>query len=171
MDPFYIAQGISVLTAAAAILSLQCKSMKGMIACQIASNLFTATSYYLLDGMSGAGICLIAIVQAIVMSIYSIKERKPDLPVLLIFIALYIGCSALYFKTVFDIFSGLAAVCFAISIAQKKTGNMRLWYTGCMLCWIVYDVVTKAYGNLVVHLAVLISGFVAMIRYRKESKA
>ena len=165
---FYIAQAISIITALAAIISLQCKNMKGTLIAQIVANFCTAMSFLLLDGLSGAGVCLIAIVHALVMYVYNVKKRKPDLFVTLIFIALYIGCSVLVFKSIFDVFTMFASVCFAISIAQEKSERMRIWSAMSLSSWLTYDVVTMAYGNLIVHIAVLSSGIFAMIRYRKK---
>ena len=52
---FYLAQGISVLTALTAMVMMQFKSMKKILAGQIIANLLTASTYFLLGGFSGAG--------------------------------------------------------------------------------------------------------------------
>ena len=76
---FYIAQGISVLTALTAIVGMQMKNMKAILLSQILANLFTASTYFLLNAFSGAGICLVAIVQAVVMFFYNRKNKTPVL--------------------------------------------------------------------------------------------
>ena len=106
---FYIAQGISVLTALTAIVGMQMKNMKAILLSQILANLFTASTYILLDVFSGAGICLVAIAQAVTMFFYNQKNKKPQLWVIILFISLYIGCSVVYYKTFIDVFSALAA--------------------------------------------------------------
>lgn len=164
MIEFYIAQGISVLTALTAIVTMQMKNMKGILLGQITANLLTASTYFLLGGFSGAGICLIAIVQSVVMFFYERKEKKPHLVVILLFILLYITCSIVYFKSFIDIFSALAAVFFAVSITRTKASSSRFWYVFNPLCWVVYDVYTRAYGNLIMHAVIFLSTFVAMIR-------
>ena len=73
MVEFYIAQGISVLTALTAVITMQMKKMRNILLGQITANILTASTYFLLGGFSGAGICLIAIVKSIVMFFY---ERK-----------------------------------------------------------------------------------------------
>ena len=73
---FYIAQGISIVTALVAILSMQLKNMKSILVFQITANLLAASTYFLLGGFSGAGISLIAIIQLIVMFFYNKKNTK-----------------------------------------------------------------------------------------------
>ena len=51
---FYIAQGISIVTALVAILSMQLKNMKSILIFQITANLLAASTYFLLDIFSGA---------------------------------------------------------------------------------------------------------------------
>jgi uncharacterized protein YybS (DUF2232 family) len=86
---FYVAQGISILTAIVAILSMQLKSMKNILITQITANLLAASTYFLLDSFSGAGISLIAIIQLIVMYIYNKNGKTPHKIVVGLFIAAY----------------------------------------------------------------------------------
>ena len=161
---FYIAQGISILTGILAAFMMQLKKVKIILLFQLAVNLLTALTYILLGGLSGGGICLIAIVQTIVMFLYNRKEKKPHWWVLAIFIAAYVACSVIYYKSIMDIFPALSAVCFAMSIAMSTPFMSRVWYVFNPLFWIVYDISTLAYVNLVIHVVVFISTVVALIR-------
>ena len=51
---FILAQVISVLTTATAVLSMQFKGIKPILICQILSNFLCATTYILLGGYSGS---------------------------------------------------------------------------------------------------------------------
>ena len=161
---FYIAQGISVLTALTVIVVMQFKSMKKILLGQILANLLTASTYFLLCGFSGAGICFLAIVQSVVMYFYNVKDLKPHRAVIAVFILLYIGWSAVYYKNPADIFSAMAAVCFAMSIVQQSPRLSRLWYMFNPLFWLVYDICTRAYGNFIMHLVIFGSTLFAFIR-------
>ena len=108
---FYIAQTISVLTAISAVIMMQFKNIKGILAGQIITNLLSATTYFLLGGLSGAGVCLVAIVQSVVMFCYSMNAHKPHLAVSITFIVAYLGCSVLYYQSPIDVLSAVAAVC------------------------------------------------------------
>lgn len=161
---FYIAQGISILTCVVAIIMMQFKSMKKILIGQIIANLLTASTYFLLGGISGAGICFIAIIQTTVMFILNKKNISVHTAVVALFIFLYIGCSIVYYKTPADILSALAAVCFAISVIQSKPSLSRIWYSFNPLCWIIYDIFNLAYVNLAMHLVVFVSVVISILR-------
>lgn len=161
---FIIAQIISILTTATAVLSMQFKGIKPILICQILSNLFCATTYILLGGYSGSIICLIAIAQCLVVFAYNAKKIKPHLWVILVFIALYVATSAILFQSFADVFSAMGAVIFAIGIVQKKASATRRWYVANPVCWILYDIFTMAYGNILTHGIIFISTLLAIIR-------
>ena len=135
-----------------------------ILLCQLAVNLLTAISYILLGGLSGGGICLIAIAQSTVMFFYNKAEKKPQWWVLAIFIAAYVACSVVYYHSFVDVFPAISAVCFAVSITMPTPFLSRVWYVFNPVSWIVYDVATLAYGNLLIHAVVFISTAVALIR-------
>jgi hypothetical protein len=149
---------------------MQFKSMKKILIFQIICNLLTASTYFLLGGFSGAGICIIAIVQSITMFIFNLKKLKPRKWVIALFVLLYIACSALYFKSFIDILSALAAVCYALSVSQTKASASRIWYLFNPLFWLIYDIFTLAFGNFVLHVVVFISTFIGIIRNKTKAE-
>ncbi|MBQ1947214.1 MAG: YgjV family protein [Clostridia bacterium] len=161
---FYIAQAISILTALVAVFMVQFKTMEKILVGQIMANVLTASTYFLLGGFSGAGICFIAILQSVIMFLLAKKEKQVKLPVILVFVGLYLVCSFLYYSSFVDVFSALAAVCFAFSIAAKNPKLSRRWYVLNPICWMIYDIATKAYGNFIIHAVVFISTFSAILR-------
>ena len=161
---FYLAQAISIINGVLAVMMMQFKDMKKILIFQIITNLLTASTYILLGGFSGAGICIIAIVQSVIMFVYNVKKVPPHKWVVAVFVLLYIACSAFYYKTFIDIFSALAAVCYAFSVVQTKASLSRLWYLFNPLCWLIYDIFTRAYGNFVLHFVVFVSTLFAIIR-------
>ena len=167
---FYLAQGISVLTCIVAVGMMQFKDMKKILAGQILANLLTASTYLLLGGLSGAGICLLAIVQSVAMFLYNLKMIPPPKPLIALFIALYVACSALYFRSAADLLSSLAAVCYAFSVVQTKASLSRLWYLFNPLCWLVYDLFTAAYGNFILHVIIFSTTLLAILRRDLKQK-
>ena len=161
---FYIAQVISIFTTIVAVAFLQCKNMKWILLGQLTANLLTGLTYFLLGGFSGAGICLLAILQSIVMFIFSQKKLSPPIWVIIIFVTLYLACSILYYQSIIDIFSALAAVLFCLSIVQTDAKKSRLWYVFNPICWLIYSVFCKAYLNCITYSIILISTLVAMVR-------
>ena len=161
---FYIAQAISVVMALFALASMQFKNLKMVIACQIVSNVLCASTYFLLGGFSGAGICLVAIIQSVVYFVLNYKKIKPPLYVAIIFVCLFISCSVIYYKSPIDLLSAGAAVFFALSMAQKSSSRARIVYLLNPIFWTIYDIFTLAYVNTFIHSAIFISTLFAIIR-------
>ena len=161
---FYIAQGISILTAVVAILSMQMKSMKAILITQICANLLASSTYFLLGGFSGAGISLIAIIQLIVMYVYDKKETKPHWSIVAIFVAAYIVYSIFNFSNFMDIFPLLAAIFFALGVVQKKPSIFRIYGMLNPLCWLVYDIYSLAIINSIMRVGIFTSALIAKIR-------
>lgn len=167
---FYIAQGISILTAVVAILSMQMKSMKWVLITQIAANLLASSTYFLLDSFSGAGISLVAIIQLVVMYILNKKEIKPNKILVILFIVMYFVCWIINFKSFMDIFPFLAALCFALGISQDNAKSFRVYGLINPLCWLVYDIYSLALINSIMRVGIFLSGLIAMIRLDNRFK-
>lgn len=95
---FLISQLIGVVTGIVAVVTMQFKDMRKILVGQIASNVLSSSTYFLLGGFSGAGVCFVAIFQSIVMYALNKREITPPKSVIAVFIALYLGCSAISFK-------------------------------------------------------------------------
>ena len=160
----YIVTGISVITAVIAILSVQLKNMKAILATQIIGNTLAASTYFLVGRFTGAGVSIIAVLQTVVMYFYNVKNKKPHRTVTLAFIAAYVINAALTLITVFDIFPAISAVCFALAVAQTKPIRFRFFSIWNPLCWMIYDVYAKLPVNFLMHLGIFISVIVACIR-------
>ena len=164
---FYLAQGISVLCGILAIIMMQLKNMKTILFFQIIVNLTASLNYILLGGDSGAFISLLAIIQSIVMFLYNTKNIKPQIWVLLVFAAGYISISAYNIVSsgeIIGILPAIAAICFCICLVQEKPSVFRIWGALNPSFWLVYDIMTRSYVMFFVHLGILISTLVAMIR-------
>ena len=167
----YIEPAISVVNIILAVIMMQMKSMKGILIFQIICNMLTASAYLVCGGDSGAGICVIAIVQTVTMFIYNLKKVPPHKAVIIGFIALYVGWSALSFKSFADIFSAAAALCFALSVVQTKASLSRIWYLFNPVCWLIFDIFTQAYGTLTLHSIVLCSTVIGILRNDVKRKS
>ena len=173
---FYIAQGISIVTAIIAACMVQFKDLKWILFGQLTTNFLAAVSYILLGGLSGGGICLLAVAQSMVMFFYNQKKKKPQGWVLALFIVAYVACSIAYYNVFLDILPAIAAVCFAISITMSTPFLSRVWFIFNPLCWVIYDISTLALGNLLIHAVLFCSTALALIRvddvfgFRKRKK-
>ena len=164
---YWIAQGISVITGILAILLMQLKNMKTILLFQIIVNLLAASNYFILGGDTGAIVSALAILQSVVMFVYNKKGVKPHLAVVICFVAAYVSCSAYTLFTTRDMMELLpacAAVCFSVSLVQEKPKIFRIWGALNPSFWLAYDLYTDSHVMFCVHLGILISSVVAMIR-------
>ena len=161
---FWIAQSISVITALIAILSLQLKNMKAILACQISANTLAGLTYVLLGGLSGAGVSIIAVIQAIVMYVLKVKNVNPHFTVTLAFIAAFAAYSIWSYTSPLDLLPMGAAIFYSLSIAQKNPRRFRAFGTINPTFWLAYDIYTLALVNFLMHLGIFISGVVGVIR-------
>lgn len=164
---FYLAQGISVFCGVLAIVMMQLKNMKTILAFQIIVNLTASLNYLLLGGNSGAMASMLAIIQSVVMFLYSAKKRKPHLVVIIGFILAYAACSTyniLLTRDFMEFLPAMAAFCFSLSLVQEKPSAFRVWGALNPAFWLPYDLYTRSYVMFFVHFGILTSSLVAMIR-------
>ena len=164
---FWIAQGISVVTGILAIIMMQLKNMKVILVFQILVNLIASTNYLLMEGDTGMIVSLVAVLHSIVMYFYNTKKATPHIPVTVGFILVYVSCAAYNIFTTRDLMELLpafAAFCFAISLIQKKPSVFRIWGALNPTFWLAYDLYTGSYVMFLVHLGILTSSVVGMIR-------
>ena len=164
---FYIAQGISVLCGILAIIMMQMKNMKTILIFQIIVNLTASLNYLLLGGDSGALISLLAIIQAIVVFVYNVNKKKMPVVLLVVFGVCYVSISAYNIISsgeIIGILPAVAAICYCMCLVQEKPSVFRIWGALNPSFWLPYDLMTRSYVMFFVHLGILISTIVAMIR-------
>ena len=155
---------------------MQMKKMELILAGQLLMNLLSSLSFLFLGGSSGGIVCAVAILQTAIMYVFQKKEKSPPLGLTLGFLSLYIIGTAIGFVSLKDwsfvsVFinslSGVAAVCYCMSVAASTPKKSRLWYVFNPLCWMIYDIPVKAFVNLIVHTSVFVSTFTALIKTDK----
>lgn len=159
-----ISQTCGLIVSAAAITSMQLKNIKLILLCLIICNGVGAASYILLGGLSGCGIYLVALVQTIVCFFFRLKDKKVHVWVVIFFLALYILCLAMAYKSPIDIISALAAVTCALSLIQEKPSRYRILMLMNGILWMIYDVNVSAYTMIISHIATTVSAGVGIIR-------
>ena len=171
---FIIAQWLGIITTVVALLSVQFKRMELILIGQIVSNVLVALSYWLLGGLSGAWICILAAVQTLIIffldrSNIKNKNRKKEMLLGLFVMAYVIGTRIVYVDWR-DIVAGVCAVLFVLAIVQSESGKLRIIMMVNALLWIIYDYKTKAYTNILTHGLELLSILIAMVRLDRKSK-
>ena len=175
MDPlvaFYIAQGVSVVTGAIAILLKQLKKMTHIFIFEIIANSLAALNYFFLfyageSGMSGAFVSGLAAFNSLLMMLFFLANKKPHISLTVVFICIYTGFSVynvIILRDLMEILPALSAFCFSVSLMQKKPSMYRLWSALNPTFWFVYDLYSAAYVMSIVHFGIIASGVIGMIR-------
>lgn len=171
---FIIAQWVGIITTVVALLSVQFKRVELILIGQIISNVLVALSYWLLGGMSGAWICILAAVQTVIIFFLDkadIKNKsRKKMFLLILFVMAYVVGTMIVYKDWRDIVAGVCAILFVLAIVQSESGKLRIIMMVNALLWIIYDYKTKAYTNILTHGLELLSILIAMIRLDRKSK-
>ncbi|MDO5401682.1 MAG: YgjV family protein [Eubacteriales bacterium] len=166
---FVIAQWLGVATTVIALVGVQFKSINHILVSQILTNLLSALVFGLLGGFSGAWICVVAIVQTVTMFCFNRHSGRQTHRGILAaaFCLVYVLGTAWFYKGWGDLVSGTCAVLFALAVVQENSEKFRGLFLVNGLLWMVYDLTTGAYTNLMTHGLSVGSTVVAMVRYRR----
>ena len=170
MEPIdIIATVIGVITTAVAVLGMQFKNMKYILATQIVSNSLLVVQYLLQCTMSGSGVVILGIVQVTIG--YVLGRMNKDFPLYLtvIFIIGHTVISIVSYSVPYDVLSLVAAWVFAISMVQKSSSVCRAMTLLNLSLWLVYDFGTGAYSAVLTHAVIIVLTAVAVIRLDREA--
>ncbi len=160
---FIIAQVFGIIACIFSVISMLSKSITGALIFQMLGNIAIAINFGMVDGISGAVVCIIGTIQTLVMFLMRKKEIEPKGWLLGLFLIAYITAAVVMYSKWFDVLSGIAAVTFAVAVAQKKTSTYRsiMLINSCL--WIVFDFCAGAYTAIITHGIILASIVVGMI--------
>ena len=164
-DPMYIAgQLVGILVAIVAILSLQCKNIKKLLALQVLANGLLMLNYALLDNWSGAIVGILGAVQTVIVFLFRSKEKSIPLYITILFMASFIASTIFTYQKPLDILPCVAALLFVLITIQEKTSVCRKFALPNNITWIIYDIGAGAWTTLITHILLLISAIVGIIR-------
>ena len=167
---FIVSQICGLMVTAAAIASMQLKSMKAVLVFQLICNGVGAFSYILLDGLSGCAIYLVAVAQSVVYFLFRRKEKKAPVAVAALFVLAYVLCSLSAYRSAVDLLSGAAALTCAFSLIQEKPSYYRLFMLLNGILWMIYDCNVGAYTMILSHVATALSAAVGILRLDRKKK-
>lgn len=171
---FVIAQWVGVLCTLIALIGVQFKNINHILVTQILTNLLSVVSFGLLGGLSGAWICLVAIVQTVVMFRFNQSSRAGDKRLrrrlAAIFCSVYVLGTVFVYKGWGDLVSGTCAVIFALAVVQENSDKFRGIFLVNGILWMIYDLTTGAYTNMLMHGMSFVSTLTAIIRFRRGRK-
>lgn len=169
---FILGQVMSILAFIMCLIVAQFKEVKHILFGEITANLFTALSYFFLGGNSGAWVCIVATLQTFVVYLLNQREVSETIrnKITIIFGIIYIVGTIVVFQGWADIVCCLCAMLYIMAITQQKGSKYRVFMAGNCLLWVIYDIYTLAFLNLITHGSKLVSLVIAMVRLDRKHK-
>ena len=153
------------------LLCFQLKTAKSIIACRFLSSLFYVLQYFLLGAFVGAAMDA----SAAVTSAISYKKDTPlvkkfKIPILVITNVGIITVGLLLYDSVFSLLAIAGVLLESASNWMKNEKLIRIVSLFAVPCWLVYNLVYKAYGSVIGSVLALISIIAALIRYKEKKE-
>ncbi len=161
---FVFSQICGLIVSLAAILSMQLKNIRWILVCQLICNGVGALSYILLGGLSGCGIYLVALLQAVIYYFFRVKDKKAPIALSVVFLVAFLVCSLTTYKSPVDLISALAALTCALSLMQEKPSLYRVFMLFNGAIWMIYDISVGAYTMVISHIATTLSAGIGIVR-------
>ncbi len=171
---FLIAQVIGLVISGLTLVVQQFKKMTRILVVECLMNGLAALQYFLLDGMSGAWVSLIASVKILCMlicaKIDSRNSKRISNVLFGVFTAINVTVGVLNIHAWFDAFPVIGCLVGAAAVLQSKAGNYRILRVTNAVVWIVYCVCAQAYTMILMQILCIISAVTAIIRLDIKKK-
>ena len=180
---YWIGQAIGLLATATDISIPQFKKKWQMLVANILVNTFLGLNLVFLEEL-GSGIYLfaVAVVQAIVNLIHTLKEQPPKKWEYALFFCLYVGLGfyglvtspefvpEINAKNLLELLPIVGAVFSMLFVSTREEGKARKFLMGCNICWATYHGII---GSTAIFGAIFssISCMIAIWREWKQKKA
>ena len=155
------------------LLCFQLKSAKKILACRLFSSILYVTQYLLLFAFVGAAMDAAACVtNALAYKKEAPLIKKYKAPIIAFTNIGIIVIGILLYENIFSLLAIAGVLCESISGWMNNEKLIRIVSLFGVPCWLVYNVVSGAYGSAVGSVLALVSIISALIRYsRKENDA
>ena len=153
------------------LLCFQLKSAKKIIGCKLLSSLLYVLQYVLLSAFVGAAMDS----AAVLTNALAYQKDKPiiqkfKIPILIILHAGIIAIGILLYEDLFSLLP-IAGVLFESAAGWMKTEKMiRIVSLFSSPCWLIYNIISGAYGSAIGSILALISIITALIRYSSKGE-
>lgn len=157
-----------LLVPVTAVIVIRLNDIKKILIGEILLNFFVAANYILLNGFSGAGTCVLAAVQAIVMFFLPGRWKKISA---FIFMGFYGVWFVLSYGAPMDVLPFLSAVFYSLAIMQGKPRNYKVCKSLNALSCLIYDVLVGAYFIMITHGLLLVLSIIQLCKKEKNQES
>ena len=160
-----LAQVIGALGLIVITIGMQSKQKKNMLLAQAITNTCFMVQYFLLGAITGGVMYIINTARTITFYNYDKKEHKPNIIVLLVFVALAIGLGIYTYKDIFSLLPIIGSIATTYGGWQKKPKILRIGMLISSSILIIHDIHFGAYTGMLTYVMVFTSTLVGFIRY------
>lgn len=159
---------ISILSIFLYVMSVQFKEKKKILISQFFASVCYLIVYVIKGAMSGVAIEILEEIKDIIFVKYENKNKKIPIFWLIIFIALLVIVSLIFYDGVLSLLPLLINIILFISTYFKNPKYIRWIMLVCGALWGIYNVYVGAYVIVIGNVLEIISAIISIIRFKKE---
>ena len=161
-----------IIAVALFLLCFQLKTRRSIIICNICSRAMYVLQYLLLFAFVGAAMDT----ASVATSTFAYKKdtnfvRKYKIPILIFLHAGILTIGILLYTNIFSLFAIFGVLFESAASWMRREKMIRIISIFSVLSWLVYNIVSGAYGSAIGSVLALVSIISALIRYRSKKSA
>lgn len=160
----------AILAVGTFIFSIQFKRKKDILFAQALANLFYSISYFVLYAYSAGIMNLISAIRAYIFYLYAKKRKKPPFYLLFAFVASILVILIIVYEDLYSLIPPFITIAYFISTYYKNPKVIRIVFLICGFVWIFYNIKVGAYIALVGNSFEILSGIIALRRFKNAKK-
>ena len=154
---------IAIFTTLFAVVGMQFKDMRVIIASQMVANGLLAAQCIIGGTLSAGGAVMVGTVQTAISFILASKKIKFPIWLTALFVCAYTAVTVICFSSPFDIATGVAGWFFAVAMVQERSSVCRVCSLANLSLWLVYDFCVMPSGAIP-HVIIFVCTVVSVIR-------
>ncbi len=163
-----LAQILGVLAIITWVISIQQREKKNVLLCQAIANSIYGIQYFLLGAMSASFMNFISFFRSWVFYDDEKKKRNTTGSSFLFFSFIIVVFGILTYRDIFGLIPVFITLAYSYSVWQKNLTITRWIFIIAAFVWIYYNMKVGAYVTVVGNILEIISGIIALIRYKKR---
>lgn len=160
-----LAQVLGALAILGWIISIQQKDRKNVLICQVVANGIYAIQYYLLGAFTAAFMNFTSFIRSIV---FYKNDKKQSLFSLILFSLTIIVLGIVSYSNTLSLIPIVITLAYTYSVWQDNLTITRYVFLIAAFIWIYYNIQVGAYISVFGNILEIISGIVALIRFKRS---
>ena len=159
------AQIIGIIGLIVITIGMQSKQKKNMLLAQAITNACFTAQYFLVGALTGAVMYIVNTTRTVAFYQQDRREKKPNIWLLALFVALAVGFGVYTFKGIYSLFPIIGSIATTYGGWQKQARILRIGMLISSSILIVHDLHFGAYAGMITYAFVFTSTLIGFIRY------